>query len=209
MLISPRRIFLIPTLAAALILAGCAATEIVNQWSNPRYASRSFKKVMVIGISKQTSIRRTFEDEFVAQLGSAGVDAVPSYQYIKEDVEVPEPRLREAVRQAGADAAIITRLVRVERKTDITPGYYEPPPFGFYGWYSHAWTGYYEPPRVRQYDVYVSETSLYDMVKNEVVWTGTLETTAPGNIREEIKRYAETVIQALRQNHLLPPAPVG
>ncbi len=209
MLILPRRIFLIPTLAAALMLGGCATTEIVNQWTNPQYASPSFKKVMVIGVSKQTSIRRTFEDEFVAQLRSAGVDAVPSYQYIRNDGQVPEPRLREAVRQAGADAAIITRLVRVERKTEITPGYYEPPPFGFYGWYSHAWVGYYEPPRVYQYDVYVSETSLYDMVKNEVVWSGTLKTTAPGNIRDEVKRYAETVIQALQQNHLLPPSAVG
>jgi len=205
MLISPSRAFVTAALAAVLMLAGCAATQIVNQWSNPEYASHSFKKIMVIGISKQTSIRRTFEDEFVAQLRSAGVDAVPSYQYIKEDAEVPESRLKEAVNQAGAGGAIITRLVRVERKTDVTPGYYEPQPFGFYGWYSHAWNGYYEPPRVYQYDVYVSETSLYDMAKNEVVWTGTLETTAPGNIKEEIKRYAETVIQALRQNHLLGP----
>lgn len=206
MSIAPSRVFISLALAGVLVLSGCAATQIVNQWSNPEYPSHSFKKTMVIGISKQTSIRRTFEDEFVAQLRSAGVDAVPSYRYIKEDAQVPEPRLKEAVIQAGADGAVITRLVRVERKTDVTPGYYDvPPPFGFYGWYSHAWNGYYEPPRVYQYEVYISETSLYDMIKNEVVWTGSLETRAPGNIRDEIKKYAETVIQALRENHLLGP----
>ncbi len=209
MLFSPSRMFVTPALAAMLMLAGCAATKIVNQWSNPQYAAHSFKKIMVIGISKQTSIRRTFEDVFVAQLQSAGINAVPSYRYINEDAEAPEALLKQAVTRAGADGALITRLVRVERKMDVTPGYYEPPPFGFYGWYSHAWIGYYEPPRVYQYDVYVSETSLYDMVKNEVVWAGTLETTAPGEIREEIRRYAETVIQALRQNRLLPLGAVG
>ncbi len=134
MLISPSRPFVTAALAAVLMLAGCAATQIVNQWSSPEYPAHSFKKIMVIGISKQTSIRRTFEDEFVAQLRSAGINAVPSYQYIKEDEEVPEPRLKQAVSQAGADGAIITRLVRVERKTDVIPGYYEPPAFGFYGW---------------------------------------------------------------------------
>jgi len=34
---------------------------------------------------------------------------------------------------------------------------------GLYPWYSAAWLGYYEPPRVYQYDVYISETSLYDV----------------------------------------------
>ena len=36
------------TLAALLILAGCAATNIlVNQWNNPAYTSPSFKRIMV------------------------------------------------------------------------------------------------------------------------------------------------------------------
>ena len=52
--------------AAALGLASCASTQLVNQWSNPAYTSPSFKKVMVIGVTKQAGIRRTFEDEFVA-----------------------------------------------------------------------------------------------------------------------------------------------
>jgi len=34
---------------------------------------------MVIGVTKQASIRRTFEDEFVAELKAAGVNAIPSY----------------------------------------------------------------------------------------------------------------------------------
>ena len=63
-------------IAAALLLGGCAATQIINQWSNPSYAAVSFKRILVIGVSKQTTIRRNFEDEFVAQLRAAGADAV-------------------------------------------------------------------------------------------------------------------------------------
>jgi Domain of unknown function (DUF4136) len=190
-------------LIAALMFAGCASTELVNQWSNPAYTAPSFKRVMVIGVTRQASIRRNFEDEFVSQLKAAGVDAVPSYQYIPDEGQVEEPRLDKAVLEAGADAAIITRLVQKEQKTQITPGVYPPPGFGFYGWYSWGWAGYYEPPRVYQYDVYTSETSLYDVTKNQVVWAGTAQTTAPGDINTEIKYYAEIMIRALKEKKLI------
>ncbi|MBI2368436.1 MAG: hypothetical protein HYV01_25985, partial [Deltaproteobacteria bacterium] len=115
-------------IAAALLLGGCATTQIINQWSNPSYAAVSFKRILVIGVSKQTSIRRTFEDEFVAQLRAAGADAVPSYEFTPEDGPVEESGLARAVKQAGADAVITTRLVRVERKAEFIPGTYGPYP---------------------------------------------------------------------------------
>jgi hypothetical protein len=198
------RISALPGLIAAMMLASCASTELINQWSNPDYTSPSFKRVMIIGVSRQVGIRRTFEDEFAAQLKAAGVDALPSYQYIQEEGQVEETRLKQAVAQAGADAAIITRLVRREQRTEVTPGFYQPAPaYGFYGWYSSGWMGYYEPPRVYQYEVYISETSLYDMIKNQVLWSGTAQTTAPGDINKEIKSYAEIMIRALKEKNLI------
>ena len=110
------------TIAVALSVAGCAAsTKIVNQWTSPDYTSPRFKKIMVIGVSTQPSIRRTFEDEFVTKLKAAGIEALPSYLYIPEDGQVDESRLQAAVKQAGADAVIITRLVRVDKKSEVSP----------------------------------------------------------------------------------------
>ena len=191
-------------IAAALLLGGCAATQIVNQWSNPSYAAVSFKRILVIGVSKQTSIRRNFEDEFVAQLRAAGADAVPSYEFTPEDGPVEESGLARAVKQAGADAVITTRLVRVERKAEFIPGTYGPyPGFGFYRWYSSAWVGFYEPPRLRFYDIYISETSLHDVRNDRLVWSGIAKTTQLGDIRQETKEFVEVVIAALREKNLL------
>ena len=197
-------------IAAALLLGGCAATQIVNQWSNPSYAAVSFKRILVIGVSKQTSIRRTFEDEFVAQLRAAGADAVPSYELTPESGPVEESRLARAVRQAGADAVITTRLVRVERQAEYIPGTYGPygpygpyPGFGYYRWYSSAWVGFYEPPRLHFYDIYTSETSLHDVRNDRLVWSGIAKTTQLGDIRQETKEYVEVVIAALREKNLL------
>ena len=132
--------------AAALGLASCASTQLVHQWSNPAYTSLSFKRVMVIGVTKQAGIRRTFEDEFVAQLKAAGVNATPSYLYIPQDGPVGEAVLKQALKEAGADAVMITRLVRVQKKTEIAPGYYPPDPaMAVHPLYTTAWNDYYEP----------------------------------------------------------------
>ncbi len=191
---------------ALTLLAGCASTEIVNQWSETDYIPRPFKKVVVLGISREAALRRSFEDEFVAQLRANGIQAVPSYQILPEEGQVPESRLLKAVRQSGADAAIMTRLVRVERKTQVTPGYYDPYP-GFYHWYSMGWSGFYEPPQIYEYDVYTSETSLYDLNRDQLIWAGTVQTTNTENIPETIKNYVKTVIDALKKKNLLPAAP--
>ena len=197
-------------IAAALLLGGCAATQIINQWSNPSYAAVSFKRILVIGVSKQTTIRRNFEDEFVAQLRAAGADAAPSYEFTPENGPVEESRLARAVKEAGADAVITTRLVRVERRAEYISGTYGPygpygphPGFGFYRWYSSAWMGFYEPPRLHVYDIYTSETSLHDVRNDRLVWSGIAKTTQLGDIRQETKEYVEVVIAALREKNLL------
>jgi len=198
------RLFRTVAAATALTLASCASTELVNQWSNPAYTSPSFKKIMVIGVTKQAGIRRTFEDEFVAQLKAAGVSAIPSYLYIPQDGPVGEAVLKQALKEAGADAVMITRLVGVQKKTEIAPGYYPPDPaMAVHPLYTTAWNDYYEPPIVYQSEVYTSETSLYDTLKNQVVWRGTAQTTAPGNLSQEIKNYAGIVISALKEKKLI------
>lgn len=191
-------------LVAALGMTSCASTQLVNQWSNPAYKSSSFKKIMVIGVTKQAAIRRNFEDEFVAQLKAAGVNATPSYLYIPQDGPVGEAVLKQALKEAAADAVIITRLVRVQQKTEIAPGYYAPDPgMAIHPLYTTAWNDYYEPPIVYRSEVYTSETSLYDTAKNQVVWKGTAQTETSGNINQEIKRYATIVIGALKEKNLV------
>lgn len=201
---SPRILAL--TIVLSLGVVGCGSTKLVNQWENPQHTPAHFNQILVIGVSRTPGLRRTFEDQFVAKLRETGVDAVPSYRYITEDGPVDEARLQEGVRQAGADGVLMTRLVRVERKTEVTPGYYSPAPgvgFGFYPWYSSGWVGYYEPPRVYQYDVYISETSLYDVRQNQLVWSGTVQTKAPRDLNKEIERYVATVIKALKKEQVL------
>jgi hypothetical protein len=181
------RLYLI---AAVLGMASCASTQLVNQWSNPAYTSASFKKVMVIAVTKQSNIRRTFEDEFAAQLKAAGVNATPSYLYIAQEGPVGEAVLKQALKESAADAVIITRLVRVQQQTEVAPGYYAPDPaMAAIPFYTNAWNGYYEPPIVYHSEVYTCETSLYDTTKNQVVWKGTAQTEVQGNLSSLVHKF--------------------
>jgi len=195
-----------PILAVALlVVSGCSAAHVVSQWRDPEYTTPlDVKRIMVVGVSKQAGIRRKFEDVLVERLKEEGIDAVQSYLYIPEDGPVPEDRLQDAVRRANADATLVTRLVRVERQTEVVPGYYSPPVRpGWYPWYTDAWTGYYEPPRVYQRDVYISETSLWDLKRNRMVWTGTVKTDAIDNVDKAIEQYVKTVVKALERDRVL------
>jgi hypothetical protein len=178
-----RRLLIVIAAGLLVVANGCAAKRIISQWSNPDYASAPpvFKKIMVVGAIEQDAIRRNLEDRFVAELRAAGVDALPSYRLIADPGKDLEGSVKGAVQSAGADGVLVTRLIRVEQRTNMSPGYY-PPNFGFgyYHWYYPGWYGGpYVPPSFYQYPVYYSETTLYNAAKNEIVWTGTIRTIDP------------------------------
>jgi hypothetical protein len=190
--------------SVTLTLSGCStATPIVSEWRNPAYTSGPFKRIMVGGPSAEASVRRTFEDEFVVQLRAAGIDALASYRYIAEDEGIDENNLKQAAQKARADAVLFPRSVQTEQKTKFGPTF--PLSFGIFGPNVGAsWSGLSGAPSVQRYNEYTSEATLYDVVKNELVWTGTIKTTDPENVRTAIKSYIEAVMKALDEQNLLP-----
>ena len=193
---------LIALAGVGLLLGACASTQLVNVWKDAQYAGPAFTRILVIGVTKQTGIRRTFEDIFAEQLRQR-VEAVQSYTLIPEDGEVPRERLAQAVEQSGADGVLVTRLLKVDRQTQIYPGTYAGPYMGFYGFYSSAWIGFYEPPQIYTYDVVTSETSLFEAKSNRLVWSGTSETFSPRDVRKDTQEFASVIIKALAEQGLI------
>ena len=199
------RDLILSLLTALLFFAGCASTPmLVSEWSNPAYHSPYFKKIAVSCLDGHASIRRNCEDEFVSQLRAAGIDALPSYRSLPDDAKLEESKVKQLAKDAGADGALIVRSVGVEQKTELSPNYFPTPGFGIFGRnVSATWYGWYGAPRVYRYEEYTSEATLNDLRKNEVVWTGTLKTTAPENVDTAIKTYVQNVIKALKERNLL------
>jgi hypothetical protein len=191
--------------SVTLTLGGCStATPIVSEWRNPAYTPGPFKRIMVGGPSGEISVRRNFEDEFVVRLRAAGIDGLASYQYISEDEGIDENKLKQAAQKARADAVLFARSVRMEQKTNYSPTF----PYLSFGIFGSnvgaSWSGLSGAPGPYRYNEYTSETTLYDVAKNELVWTGTIKTTEPENVQTAIKSYVEAVMKALDRQNLLP-----
>jgi hypothetical protein len=126
-----------------------------------------------------------------------------SYRYIPEDQEIDEDRLKQAAQKARADAVLFPRSVHTEQKTKIGPSF--PFSFGVFGSNVGAsWSGPAGSASVSRYKEYTSETMLYDIAKNDLVWSATIKTTEPENVQTAIKSYVEAVMKALEAQNLLP-----
>jgi hypothetical protein len=110
---------------AAAIFAGCASnTQMNGAWVNPEAGQRApANNVLVIGINRDSTARRVYEDAIVAQFAARGIKAQPSYKLLPELGPAPPPDIETVVRNAGVDAVLVSRTVRVSTDIRVTPGH--------------------------------------------------------------------------------------
>src|SRR4029450_5656251 len=132
------------TVFSVAALASCAAsTKLTSSWSDPAAADRNFKKIVVVGVTPNTAVRRMYEDDFAAELQTRGITAVTSYSFAGEgqlDKEATAAKLHEL----GADGVIVTRLVDKETVQTYYPPTYSTmaAPSAYYGgWYGYCSMG--------------------------------------------------------------------
>lgn len=186
-------------------LAGCASSTQFNaQWLNPEAGDRlPVRNVVVMGINRDTTARRIYEDEMVSQLAARGVKALASYRVLPGDGPAPQSAIQKAVQDAGADAVLISRTVSVTSETRVTPGMVAGPPGpfgwgGFYGYYHGLWSAAYAiPPNVYTVQNVVVDTRLFDAREFKLLWSGSSTTTPTGSMQTTIGQFAGSLLQAL------------
>jgi hypothetical protein len=193
--------------AAALFVVACATTTIRDAWTDPAWRGNAFRKVVVLGVVRDTTERRVFEDLMVKRIEAAGAEAVPAYRYLPSGAKADEATLDRVVRESGASALVMSRIRSIDRRTEVVPvmvpgpgpyvGPYGP---GWYGFYS----GWYPTQEIRQYDIAVVETSVFDAATRHVVWTGVTETYQPTSVAQDGPGFADVIVKALQQRGILP-----
>lgn len=206
-MIDRRHVLLVAAAAAfvaALGVAGCASTTLQSTWSDPAFTGGPFKKFFVMGLSaRNVTARRVFEDIMVAKLQAAGVQAVPAYRYLNDDGPAGEQAMTAAVAQSGADAVMMSRLLGVDTRTNVSTAMVPGPMLGpGIGWYG-AYSGWYAVPQVTQYQIATAETTVYDATTRRLVWTATSQTFNPTSVQQEAPGVADAVIGALQQRRLI------
>lgn len=207
-----RQLASVALLAAAIVaLSGCAAsTELNAQWVNPQAGNRlPVKSVMVMGISRDSTARRIYEDAMVAQLNARGVKAVQSYKSLPGDGPAEQQAIQAAVASAGADAVLISRTVSISNEVRVSPGFVAGPPWGFgwpgfYGYYHGYWSAAYAfPPSVYTVQNVLVDTRLFDAKEYLLLWSGSSTTVPTGSMQQTIQDFAKTISATLAKDKVV------
>ena len=201
-------------IGAAALTSCAASTQLTSSWADPAAAGHKFTKIVVVGVTNKAPIRHEYEDAFTRELQARGVTATPSYNFgggggDKLDKDAAVAKLKEI----GADAVLVTRLVDKETVNTYYPPSYStvaaPSPYygGWYGYYSMGYSYMTSPGYVEENKVYRVETNLYDINGDKLVWSGLTETTlmsgdAPDS---EIAPIIATLAADMEHKKVIPP----
>jgi hypothetical protein len=195
-------------------VVGCSTpTKLEGVSSKAAAGGAGYRRPLVCGVGRSPEVRRRVEEAFKKELNDRGVDAVPSIDYVPETQQANEQMLATVVRNSKADAILLTRLAKVERRADVdatvAPRATVPPggAKGYYGIYAWAWGGVYDPPQVYAVDSVVLETFLIDTRTSAVVWSGATRVMDPTRVKQDAAVMAKHVVGDLVKREWVSGAP--
>ena len=186
----------------AVLLASCASTQtsVTQLWKAPIVAA-PMRSVIVFGANLDEANRRALEDAYVRALSAHGVDAKPSYALFPGEPP-PREQAQEAVKKAGFDGILVSRLRSVREKQTYQPGDYGG---GFWsGYYGSGW-GYWSPGYVQTDELVAYDTTLWDArASDKLDFALTTQTKNPSSDKDSVRSLTKTVVKALEDHKLLP-----
>lgn len=189
------------------LIISCAGTELTHKQINEAFRGKPVSNILVIAITGNEDSRRSFERQFVAQLKSAGVEAISSEDAIPmpADLEMKKETILDAVNQFENDAVIITHLIDKEEKEVYTRG--GETQRGYYGFYHSRYRYSYarDPGYSSTSKTLRLETNLYDVKTEKLIWSGQSKTLSKDSKYQIINDVIKVVITDLQNNKLISP----
>lgn len=97
----------------------CTPNTITTSWVDQSFNGPIKGKILVVGIFKDPTAHKIFEDSFVESLENAGAEAVPSYEYGKEMTRHSKGWLHQIMKESGADIVLVTHLSNQTKQTEV------------------------------------------------------------------------------------------
>jgi hypothetical protein len=183
----------------ACAAAACASTHIVSTWRDPAVGPMQFHKVVGIALSRDTTLRRIAEDEFVRAVGPG--TAVAGYAVVDDSELRDKALVQQRVEAAHADGVVVFRLVGVERQERWVP----PTTYGnTWGYWGYAAPLVYDPGYLVTDHIVQIETNAWDVDTARLVWSARSETFNPKDANALVKGVVDAAVGALRKEKLVP-----
>ena len=165
-------------LASAFLLAGCATSDsVVKIYESPDFNGGPFDKVLIVGAHESTGTRRLFEDSLAAVINENGAFAVPSLSVMDADDPIEREAVIVAVRETGADAVLVTRLLDVQSTTTVEGGRSagaearRRDDLALADFFRYDYVEYQDPMTITTVRTVVLSTDLYNVADETKVWS--------------------------------------
>lgn len=198
-------IFSIILIFCLLLTTFCARTTLDSVWKDPNYQGGKFKKVLVVGVAKNQTNRRLFEDKFAAELKTYGTDAISSYTIIPSAEKLNKATVQSKVETLEIDVILVTKVVNLKEERTYSRGSY---PLRYQrGWHGEYSRGYNEYTQGRgsyyEYKVVSLETNIYDAQTDKLIWSGWSDTVLEDSVESAIVSLIQVITKSLSDNQLL------
>jgi len=191
--------FLIPALAALVLLPGCASTG--------SSADAAYGNFLVLGIADNYSNRAYFEREVASRLRAQGAKATPYYEAAGGNTETGREDVRAVLQSGSYDALIVTRILDRDADIELKQGSRSAKitrrdgrPIDFF---RYDYEELEEPPTL---DVSARVTvagELYDAASQTLVWSTEIGSGSTENLGQLIEDTASDLVRRVARDRLI------
>lgn len=196
--------------AVTLVFSLTACTQkakITSSWIDPSAAGYGADNILVMGVNKNETHIKLFEDVFIDELSKNNIHAMGSYQVIGQVLKPDRKIVEAAVAKTGATSVLITHVVARTSSTQDYPGSAAVTPGGFYGnmygYYNETYSTTYNPPSsVTKATVHL-ESNLYDVKTAKLIWSAQSDAVDPKFLRSDYERVVKVLITDMKNKKVL------
>jgi hypothetical protein len=200
---------LLHLLSLCLLLTGCANVKLVSTWKDPAAKPKSYRQLLVVGVTENTQTRQIFEEVMAAEFRKQGVAAVPSYTMTGVEEKLSVALVEKAVKTSDVDGVLVTRIIDTRKKTHTDVGYNMTTRGidGYAGIYGSGTISYatfdLAPVEITTSTTTAVETSLFDRATKGIVWQGVTDAVDPKGIITGSEKVAGVIANELRKERLI------
>ncbi|QEH43002.1 hypothetical protein [Chitinophaga sp. XS-30] len=184
------------------ILTGCYSTNITGYWSAVDQPEKKYKKILVLGLMKDSLMRQRMELHIAGDLHELGYVAVTASDEF-DALAFTRTEDRDALLQfseKGIDAVLT--IVLLDQRTE---GFFLPGSMYHLltSYYSSLYYGLYAPDWYREGVKYAWETSFYDIASGSRLYAVQTTTFDPQSIEKLSHEYGKVVVKCMQQHKVI------
>jgi hypothetical protein len=195
-------------LLSIVLVQSCAKNRLTSSWVDESFKGPIKGKMLVVGVFKDPTTHKIFENSFVAKLNQAGVDASPSYNYGTGEKRHSKEWLQQIIKESKATTLLFTHLVKESKQTE------EMAPHGLilggamidgdlYGYQSYVVGLTLEPGYSMSRTEDFMQASLFDCQTQKPIWkVGSKSVNLNHFLRADDELLEEVYIKNMKQHHL-------